>query len=96
MALSKDDVLNVAKLARIELTEAEVEKFQGQLSGVLSYIEQLQSVDTDDVVITAQVTGLENVTRKDVAVPVDEEVREATLDQAPQRAGNFVRVSSVF
>lgn len=96
MALSKEDVLKVAKLARIELTDAEVEKFQGQLSGVLSYIEQLQAVDTDDVPITAQVTGLENVARPDTALPVSNEEREATLDEAPERAGNFVRVTSVF
>ncbi len=96
MALSKEDVLKVAKLARIELTEAEVEKFQGQLSGVLSYIEQLQSVDTNDVPITAQVTGLENVARPDVIEACSDEEREATLNEAPERAGNFVRVTSVF
>lgn len=96
MALSKEDVLKVAKLARIELTDAEVEKFQGQLSGVLSYIEQLQAVDTEDVPITAQVTGLENVTRADAVEACSEEEREATLGEAPERAGNFVRVTSVF
>lgn len=96
MALSKEDVLKVAKLARIELTEAEVEKFQGQLSGVLTYIEQLQSVDTDDVTETAQVTGLENVTRPDIAKPMADADRQATIDQAPQHTGNLVRVTSVF
>lgn len=96
MALSKDDVLKVAKLARFELTETEVEKFQQQLSGVLGYIEQLQKVNTDDVVETAQVTGLENVARSDEHQGCPEDEREATLAQAPQRAGNLVRVTSVF
>ncbi|MBI4121991.1 MAG: Asp-tRNA(Asn)/Glu-tRNA(Gln) amidotransferase subunit GatC [Parcubacteria group bacterium] len=96
MSLSKDDVLKVAKLARIELSEAEVDKFQGQLSAVLSYIEQLQKVDTKNVPITAQVTGLENVMRDDKAVPAGEGVREALLDEAPQRGGDLVRVTSVF
>lgn len=96
MALSKEDVLKVARLARIELTEKEVEKFQGQLSGVLTYIEQLQAVDTDDVAVTAQVTGLENVVRPDAVKDCPDDEREAALAQAPQRAGNLVRVTSVF
>lgn len=96
MPLSKEDVLKVAKLARIEITEAEVEKFQGQLSAVLSYVEQLQAVDTDDVPMTGQVTGLENVARKDEVGACTDEEREATLKEAPQRAGNFVKVTSVF
>lgn len=96
MALSKQDVLNVAKLARIELTEAEVEKFQKQLSGVLDYIEQLSKVDTAGVAVTAQVTGLENVTRPDVMHAQPDDVRKAAIDEAPQTAGNMVRVTSVF
>ena len=96
MALSKEDVLKVAKLARIELTDKEVEKFQGQLSGVLNYIEQLQAVDTDDVAVTAQVTGLENVWRKDELIECPPDVQEATLKEAPQRTGNLVKVTSVF
>lgn len=96
MALSKEDVLKVAKLARIELTDQEVEKFQSQLSGVLTYVEQLQAVDTDGVVETAQVTGLENVTRPDEVRASSDEQRQATIDQAPQHTGNLVRVTSVF
>lgn len=96
MALSKEDVLKVAKLARFEVSDAEVEKFQQQLSAVLGYIEQLQEVNTDDVVETAQVTGLENVTRSDDHIACPEDEREATLGQAPQRGGNLVRVTSVF
>lgn len=96
MALSKQDVLNVAKLARIELTDAEVEKFQKQLSGVLDYIEQLSRVDTAGVPVTAQVTGLENVTRPDQLLPVSDEDRMAAIAEAPQTAGNMIRVTSVF
>lgn len=96
MALSKEDVLNVAKLARIELTDAEVEKFQKQLSGVLSYIEQLQQVDTKGIVETAQVTGLENVTRPDALINCPDDERVAAINEAPQTVGNMVRVTSVF
>lgn len=63
--LSREDVLKLAKLARLRLTEAEVEEFSGELSAILAYVEQLQSVDVDGLGPTAQVTGLTNVTRPD-------------------------------
>lgn len=55
----------MAKLARLGLSDKEVEKFQTQLSGILDYVEQLNEVETDDVEPTAQVTGLTNVKRED-------------------------------
>lgn len=67
MKLTKDQVKHVAKLARLGLSDAEVEKFQSQLSGILDYVEQLNEVNTDGVLPTAQVTGLLNVKREDKA-----------------------------
>lgn len=95
MQLSKEEVQKVAQLARIELTDEEVEKFSTQLSDVLSYVEQLQAVDTDGVEETAQVTGLENVLRED-AVVKDHEEQEAAIAQAPEHVANMVKVKSVF
>ena len=63
--LTKDQVKYIAKLARLGLTEAEVEKFAPQLSGILDYFTVLQEVNTDNVEGTSQVTGLQSVTRKD-------------------------------
>ena len=57
----------MAELARIALSDAEVEKFQTQLSGILEYVGQLGEVNTDGIEPTSQVTGLTNVTRPDVA-----------------------------
>ena len=65
MKLTKQQVEHVAKLARLGLSEKEVEKFQTQLSGILDYVELLNEVDTEGVEPTAQVTGLVNVTRED-------------------------------
>jgi aspartyl-tRNA(Asn)/glutamyl-tRNA(Gln) amidotransferase subunit C len=96
MALSKEEVQKVAKLARIELTQEEVEKFQTQLSDILDYIDKLQEVNTDNVETTAQVTGLENVLREDAIKGCPEDEREAALNQAPELAANFVKVKSVF
>jgi aspartyl-tRNA(Asn)/glutamyl-tRNA(Gln) amidotransferase subunit C len=96
MALSKEDVLKVARLARIELTQDQVETFRVQLSGVLDYIAQLNSVDTAGVHVTAQVTGLENVSRPDSVRDCPDDERQGALAQAPQRSGNLVRVTNVF
>lgn len=63
--LSKKDVEHIAKLSRLELTNAEKEKFADQLSNVLNYFDQLNEVDTANVEPTAQVTGLVNVMAED-------------------------------
>ena len=63
--LTTDDVAHVALLANLPLTKEELEKFKDQLSPVISYIDELSEVDTDDVPPTSQTTGLENVMRED-------------------------------
>lgn len=65
MKLSKEEVRKIANLAKLVLSEKEEEKFQTQLSGVLSYIDKLNEVDTSKVKPTSQVTGLENVFKQD-------------------------------
>jgi aspartyl-tRNA(Asn)/glutamyl-tRNA(Gln) amidotransferase subunit C len=63
----KLDVSHIAKLANLPLTDEEKNKFEKQLDETLKYIENLQEIDTKNVQPTAHVTGLENVTREDVA-----------------------------
>lgn len=63
--LTRDDVLKLAQLARLELTDEEVEAFSRELSDILQYVEQLSSVDVKGLKPTNQVTGLTNVTRED-------------------------------
>jgi aspartyl-tRNA(Asn)/glutamyl-tRNA(Gln) amidotransferase subunit C len=63
--LSKEEVLKLAYLARLDLTEFEVEEFRTELSNILTYVEQLKNVDTDQLSPTNQVTGLTNVMRDD-------------------------------
>jgi len=61
----KIDIKHIAKLSNLILTDAEEKEFDGQLNDILSYIEQLNKVDTVNIEPTAQVTGLKNVTRND-------------------------------
>lgn len=65
MSLSSEEVRKIAMLARLGLTDAEVEKFAGQLTGILDWVDMLSEVDTDGVEPTYQVTGLTNVGEND-------------------------------
>lgn len=65
MKLTKEDVKKIAHLARLGLTDEEIERFAPQLTDILTFVELLNEVDTTGVPETCQVTGLANVTRKD-------------------------------
>ncbi len=91
--LSKEEVIKISEMARIELTEAEVEKFQKDLSSVLDYVEELKAVDTEGLEIVSSVTGLENIDRADI--PVLEENQETIMANAPERKDRFYKVKSI-
>lgn len=63
--LTRDDVLKLARLARLKLTDDEVAAYQKELAEILEYVEQLDGVDVSGLEPTSQVTGLTNVTRAD-------------------------------
>ena len=63
--LTRDDVLKLARLARLQLTDTEVTEFQKELAEILHYVEQLNDIDISGLEPTSQVTGLTNVTRDD-------------------------------
>ena len=66
--LSREDILKLALLARLDLSEEEIEEYSRELSEILKYVEQLQSVDVGDLKPTNQVSGLTNVTREDALI----------------------------
>ncbi|MGH2401877.1 MAG: Asp-tRNA(Asn)/Glu-tRNA(Gln) amidotransferase subunit GatC [Candidatus Limnocylindria bacterium] len=91
--ITREDVEHVAHLARLHLTEEEVDRMQTQLSNILEAIETLRDVDTSQVGPTASVIQLENVMREDEARPVL--TRDAALANAPLRDDPFLRVPTV-
>lgn len=95
MNLTIYQVQHIADLARIELTEKEKEKYAGELSAVLGFIEQLSSVNTDDVIPTSQVTGLVNIMRSDMAENCDIEVRKQIFSSAPLAEGEYFKAKAV-
>ena len=89
MALTRDEVLHVADLARLSLVPEEIEVFTRQLNDILAYVEKLQELDTSGVAPLAHVIPVVNVFREDV-VKVGLS-RDAALDNAPAREeGAFV------
>jgi aspartyl-tRNA(Asn)/glutamyl-tRNA(Gln) amidotransferase subunit C len=93
MKLSREEVLHIALLARLGLTEAEVDKFSQQLSNILESFEVLQQVDTSDIPPTAQSIALQNVLREDEVAP--SLPPDDVLANAPQQEGDFFRVRAV-
>jgi len=93
MKLSREDVLHIALLARLGLSESEVEKFREQLSNILENFEVLQKVDTTDVPPTAQSIPLQTVMRDDEVAP--SLPAEDILANAPRREDDFFRVKPV-
>jgi aspartyl-tRNA(Asn)/glutamyl-tRNA(Gln) amidotransferase subunit C len=91
--LTKEEVIKIATLARIELSEAEVEKFQKDLSAVLDYVAELNQINVDGVEEVSQVTGLVNVQRLDQSVQAEN--RDAILAQAPETKDGFVKVKAI-
>jgi aspartyl-tRNA(Asn)/glutamyl-tRNA(Gln) amidotransferase subunit C len=87
------DVAYVAKLARLALTPAEIERFGTQLGALLEHVDRLAGLPVDDVAATAAVIAQSNVMRADVPVPSLD--RETVLRAAPQREGAYFRVPRI-
>ncbi len=82
MAISREEILHVSRLARLELSEAELEKFTGQLGNILDYISKLNEIDTSDVPPTAHVLELTNVFREDA-------ITDSPVENLDQMAPSF-------
>ena len=93
MELSLDDVRHIAILARIGLSDADLLRFQHDLSGILSHIQELQQIDTAGVPPTANGADLLNVTASDE--PTDSLPREDVLANAPAQEDGYFRVRAV-
>jgi aspartyl-tRNA(Asn)/glutamyl-tRNA(Gln) amidotransferase subunit C len=91
--LTPEEVKKVALLARIELRDGELEKFQKDLSSILDYVEELKQVDTEGLEIVSQVTGLENVQRDDE--PKTAENHDAIIANAPATKDGYYKVKSI-
>ncbi|MEX0971969.1 MAG: Asp-tRNA(Asn)/Glu-tRNA(Gln) amidotransferase subunit GatC [Solirubrobacterales bacterium] len=90
--IEREQVLHVAKLARLRLSEIEIEKMAGELSGILEHVDRIGELDLEGVAPTSHVVELENVLRPDE--PRESWPRDAVLAQAPDPADGAFRVPS--
>ena len=90
--IDREQVLHVARLARLELTDAEIERMSGELSTILEHVERMNELDLAGVEPTSHVVALENVLRADE--PRASWPRERVLEQAPDPAQGAFRVPS--
>jgi len=91
--IDQAQVRKVAKLARLDLTEAEIAEFTGQLIAILDYVEKMNRLDTENVQPLAHCLPISNCFREDI---VKESLgTEKTLANAPQRDGDFFKVPKI-
>ena len=90
--IEREQVEHVAKLARLELTDDEVERMAGELSGILEHVDRISQLDLDGIEPTSHVIALENVLRPDEPRPSWS--KEEVLERAPDPASGSFRVPS--
>lgn len=93
--ISKKEVQHVAKLARLNMSPKEEEKFTKELSLILGYVEKLKEVNVDKVSSTSHPFEVENVMREDVSQKPKEEVTQQLIKAAPAQKKNYIKVKTI-
>ncbi|MDO8566146.1 MAG: Asp-tRNA(Asn)/Glu-tRNA(Gln) amidotransferase subunit GatC [Candidatus Moranbacteria bacterium] len=94
--LTKEEVKNIALLARIGIKEDEVEKYQKDLSAVLDFFRELETVKTDGVEPIGHITGMVGVARTDQTEDFESVGKAEIIKNVPETKDGFVKVKSVF
>lgn len=93
--LTREEILHIATLARIGLTEKDVEKYQHDLSSILDYFKKLEEVDVENVDPIGHITGMQNSFRFDKNEEFGSLGREAIMKNAPETKDGYIKVKSV-
>lgn len=96
MKLSRDEVVRIANLARLKLSDAEIDKFSSQLGDILEYVNMLNEIDTTSVEPTSQVTGLQNISEDDVVIDFVIDKGRLIKNSPLSIIDNQIQVKSVF
>ena len=91
--LTREEVVKIALLARISLSDSEVEKYQKELSTILEYVEELKLVNVDGLEEISQVTDLVNIQREDVAMQASN--HDDIFKNAPEMKDGFYKVKAI-
>lgn len=95
MSIKKDEIKKIAQLARLELNEVEIKKYQEQLSSILGYIDSLKEIKISDLDILGLESEEYNQVRKDEVLSINEEERKIILNQVPEKNDGQIRVDRV-
>lgn len=95
MELTRDEIREIAALARIGVTDEEIDGYQKGLSSVLQYFEKLQELDTDNVEEIGHITGVTNVYRDDEIVDMDAEGKKRIMENVTEQKDGYIKVKSV-
>lgn len=93
--LSKNEIKHIAELARIGVSEKEIEKYQHNLSEMVDYFKKLEELDTKNVEPIEHITGRNSVFRKDENKDITDENRDSIIKNAPEIKDGYVKVKSV-
>lgn len=92
--LTDEDILKLARLSRLHLSDDEKSHFKNEIEAILGYVEQLQTIDLSDIAPTNQVTGLENVMRQDIIKDYGMTAAQL-LQNAPAQQDGLIKVRRV-
>lgn len=90
--VNKEEIINLANLARIKITSEEADSLTAELDSILDYVGQIKNASSGQVLNTPI---LRNVMRDDVATNKDKEYTEDLLNNAPSREGNYLKVKKI-
>jgi len=93
--ISKEEVKKIAKLARLGLSEKEIEKFQKDLSSILDYFEKLKEIDVSNVSATSHSIEIENVTRGDNIESIKPDTQKNLMALMPEKKESYLKVKSI-
>lgn len=90
--VNKEEIIGLAKLARIEITGEEADSLTFELDSILNYVGQIKNAKVSDVMVSPV---LKNVMREDIPTNKDLEYTESILNNAPSREGNYLKVKKI-
>jgi aspartyl-tRNA(Asn)/glutamyl-tRNA(Gln) amidotransferase subunit C len=93
--ISKQEIHHIAKLARLRLTQEEIERYQKELSKILDYIEKLKEIDVSDVKATFHPLKIKNVVREDSISKKDIDEIKKLIELMPERKGGYLKVKKI-
>ena len=93
--MNKEEVLKLAKLARIDVSDSEAESLTKEIDSILDYVSEIKSADVSDMEMNAEDYALKNVFREDGEPHASGAFSEAILSQAPSKEGNYFKVKKI-